>query len=169
MIEDEFSDNAKEEILDLKMSEVEKQKLRRPTGMFSAVRDGIVNLVNETLGVKNSTKSVDTLDESGLALLHQAAQYDRTDAVRSLLDQDAEIDVRTREDNLTPLHIAARLVNLSREIIVLVMFYAFASSYCIGHALFLKIGPIKIMPSVKKGDPRAINRRKGKKFISNHQ
>ena len=79
--------------------------------MLLAVRDGIVNLVNETLGKKDGTKTIDKLDESGLALLHQAVQYDRANIARSLLDDGAEIDVRTREDNLTPLHIAARLVN----------------------------------------------------------
>lgn len=103
-------------------------EFRRPTGMFLAVRDGLVNLVNEKLKIKDSTKSVDKLDESGLAPLHQAAQYDRTDVARSLLDQGADIDVLTREDNLTPLHIAARLVNLSREILI-VTFYTFVPSY----------------------------------------
>ena len=107
-MEHDFSDNLREQIQNLETSEAEKLMLRGADGLFVAVRDGIVNLVNETFGKNDSTKSIDKLDEFGLALLHQASQYGRTDIARSLLDNGAEIDVRTREDNLTPLHIATR-------------------------------------------------------------
>ena len=73
-MEHEFSDNVREQIQNLETSEAEKLKLRRANGLFVAVRDGIVNLVNEKFGKKDSTKSIDKLGESGLALLHQAAQ-----------------------------------------------------------------------------------------------
>lgn len=99
------------ERLNLEMSELGKPIISRATGagLFEAVRDGVVDLVNEQLGKqKKNSKSIDKLDQSGLALLHQAARYDRTNVARSLLDHGARIDVRSREDNLTPLHIAAR-------------------------------------------------------------
>lgn len=105
------------ERLNLEMSELGKPIISRATGLFEAVRDGIVDLVNEQLGKKENSKAIDKLDQSGLALLHQAARYDRADVARSLLDHGARIDVRSREDNLTPLHIAARLVYLSRKFV----------------------------------------------------
>ena len=117
-MEQEFSDNVREQIQNLEMNKPEKQKSRRTAGLFDAVRDGIVNLVSETLGKKDNTKTIDKLDQSGLALLHQAAQYGRTDIARSLLDNGAEIDVRSKEDSLTPLHIAARLVHLSHKLLI---------------------------------------------------
>ena len=101
-------ENAGEHLLNLEMSEVEKLKVRRGSALLEAVRDGIVNLVNEARGKKDGTKSIDKLNDAGFAPLHEAAQYDRTDAAKSLLDRGADIDVRTREDKLTALHIAAR-------------------------------------------------------------
>lgn len=98
------------ERLNLEMSELGKPIISRATGLFEAVRDGVVDLVNEQLEKKKNSKVIDKLDQSGLALLHQAARYDRANVARSLLDHGAQIDVRTREDNLTPQHIAARLV-----------------------------------------------------------
>lgn len=117
-MEQEFSDNVREQIQNLEMNKPGKQKSRCTAGLFDAVRDGIVNLVSETLGKKSNTKTIDKLEQSGLALLHQAAQYGRTDIARSLLDNGAEIDVRSKEDNLTPLHIAARLVHLSNKLLI---------------------------------------------------
>lgn len=122
MMEHEFSENVREQIQNMEMSEAEKLKLPRANGLFVAVRDGIVNLVNEKFAKKDSKKSMDKLGESGLTLLHQAAQYGRTDIARSLLDNGAEIDVRTREDNLTPLHIATRWACLLRELEILALY-----------------------------------------------
>jgi hypothetical protein len=53
--------------------------------------------VNEARGKKDSTKSIDKLNDAGFAPLHEAAQYDRTDVAKSLLNRGADIDVRTRE------------------------------------------------------------------------
>ena len=96
------------ERLDLEMSELAKPVICRATGLFEAVRDGIVDLVKDQLVKKQNAKQMDKLDQSGLALLHHAARYNRVDVAEALLDHGARIDVRTREDNLTPLHIAAR-------------------------------------------------------------
>ena len=96
------------ERLNLEMSELGKPVISRATGLFEAVRDGIVNVVSEQLSRKENAKTIDELDQSGLAMLHHAARYDRVHVAKSLLEHHARIDVPTREENLTPLHIAAR-------------------------------------------------------------
>lgn len=96
------------ERLDLEMSELAKPVICRATGLFEAVRDGIVDLLKDQLVKKQNAKEMDKLDQSGLALLHHAVRYNRVNVAEALLDHGARIDVRTREDNLTPLHIAAR-------------------------------------------------------------
>ena len=101
-------ENTGEQLLNLHTNEVEKCKVRRSSALLEAVRDGIVNLVNEARGKRDSTKGIDKLNEGGFAPLHKAAQNDQTDSAKSLLDLGADIDVRTREEKLTPLHIAAR-------------------------------------------------------------
>lgn len=127
------------ERLNFEMSELGRPVLSRATSLLEAVRDGVADLVKEQLGKKNNAKNIDKLDQSGLALLHQAARYDRTNVARCLLDYGARIDVRSREDQLTPLHIAARLVTyaFSRKFVVylyVVVFcaelYAFRSGIC---------------------------------------
>lgn len=97
-----------QQFLNLDLNEAEKPKVRRGSALLEAVRDGIVNLVNEARGKRDSAKGVDKLNEAGFAPLHKAAQNDQTDSAKFLLDQGADIDVRTREDKLTSLHIAAR-------------------------------------------------------------
>jgi len=78
-------------------------------GLFEAVRDGSVHLVNDRLGnKKQSAKEINKLDQSGLSLLHQAARYNRRKVAETLLDHGACIDVRTKEEKLTPLQIASR-------------------------------------------------------------
>jgi len=101
-------ENTGEQLLNLEWSEAEKFKVHRGSALLEAVRDGIVNFVNEARGKRDITKGIDKLNEAGFAPLHKAAQNDQTDSAKSLLDQGADIDVRTREDKLTPLHIAAR-------------------------------------------------------------
>ena len=90
------------------LCEAEKLKIRGGSALLEAVRDGIANLVNEARGKKDGTKDIDKLNEDGFAPLHKAAQNDQAESVKSLLDQGADIDVQTREDKFTPLHIAAR-------------------------------------------------------------
>ena len=101
-------ENTGEQLLTLDLDEAGKHKVRRSSALLEAVRDGIVNLVNEARGKRDIAKNVDKLNEAGFAPLHKAAQNDQTDNAKSLLDQGADIDVQTREDKLTPLHIAAR-------------------------------------------------------------
>lgn len=108
--EGQVKNSVSRERLTYEMSELGKPVIRRATRLFEAVRDGIVDLVNERLLEKDNVKDIDRLDHSGLALLHQAARYNRSGVAGTLIDHGARIDVRTREEGLTPLHIAARLV-----------------------------------------------------------
>ena len=104
-------ENPGEQLLNLDLSATEKLKVLRgvqSSALLGTVRDGIVHFVNEARGKRDSSKSIDKLNETGVAPLHKATQNDQTDSAKSLLDEGADIDVRTREDKLTPLHIAAR-------------------------------------------------------------
>lgn len=95
--------------MSLEMSELGRTMPSPGTGgLFEAVRDGVVQFVNERLNIKQTAKEIDNLDQSGLSLLHQAARYNRRKVAATLLDHGAVIDVRTREEKLTPLQIAAR-------------------------------------------------------------
>lgn len=97
------------ERMNLEMSELGQALPSRTNGgLFEAVRDGIVDLVNDRLNKKQSAKEINKLDQSGLSLLHQAARYNRWKVAETLLDHGACIDVRTKEEKLTPLQIAAR-------------------------------------------------------------
>ena len=104
----QVSENAEEQLVNVDLGEAEKFKVHHGSGLLEAVRGGIANFVNEVRGKRDSTKNTDKLNEAGFAPLHKAAQDDQTDSAKSLLDQCADIDVRTRDDKLTPLHIAAR-------------------------------------------------------------
>jgi len=108
--EGQVKNSVSRERLNYEMSELGRPFIRHATRLFEAVRDGVVDLVNERLLEKDNVKDIDRLDHSGLALLHQAARYNRTGVAGVLIDHGARIDVRTREEGLTPLHIAARLV-----------------------------------------------------------
>lgn len=97
------------ERMTLEMSELGQALPSRTNGgLFEAVRDGIVDVVNDRLNKKQTAKEINKLDQSGLSLLHQAARYNRRKVAETLLDHDACIDVRTKEEKLTPLQIAAR-------------------------------------------------------------
>lgn len=104
----QVSENAEEQLVNVDLGEAEKFNVHHGPAFLEAVRDGIANFMNEVRGKRDSTKHIDKLNEDGYTPLHKAAQNDQTDSAKSLLDQCADIDVRTRDDKLTPLHIAAR-------------------------------------------------------------
>ena len=92
-----------EQLLYLDLCEAENFKVLRGSTLLEAMLDGIVNLVK-----RDGTKGIHKLNEAGFAPLHKAAQNEQTESAKSLLDQGADINVQTREDKFTPLHIAAR-------------------------------------------------------------
>ena len=51
---------------------------------------------------------VDVSDGSGLTALHHASWYDRTDIIKHLLHEGADMNIQTRYTKDTPLHLAAR-------------------------------------------------------------
>ncbi|XP_077862816.1 uncharacterized protein LOC102805597 [Saccoglossus kowalevskii] len=70
-----------------------------------AAREGRVEIFqneNRTIAELNS------LDEDGLAPLHHAAHYDRTDVVEILIMRGANVNIRAEEDDSTPLHLAVK-------------------------------------------------------------
>jgi len=71
------------------------------------VQDGSVRDLKDFLLDKNNVKSINNLDEEGVALLHLAVRLNRVEVTRMLIDHGAEPDIRLK-DGSTPLHVAAR-------------------------------------------------------------
>jgi ankyrin repeat protein len=57
---------------------------------------------------KAKERGIDSLDSLGFAALHHTARHNRIDAVTVLLKNGADVNVLTRDDSNTPLHIASR-------------------------------------------------------------
>lgn len=55
--------------------------------------------------------NLDTVD--GFYPVHEASVIQNTDILETLLAADAEVDVRTKDDNMTPLHLATYSQNLN--------------------------------------------------------
>lgn len=71
------------------------------------VQDGIVSELKEYLLDNYNVKSLNNLDEEGVALLHLSVRLNRVEITRLLIDHGAEVDIRLR-DGSTALHVAAR-------------------------------------------------------------
>ena len=88
-------ENTREQLPRLDLSETQKLTIQRGSALLEAVRDGIVHFVNEARGKTDSTKSVDKVNEAGIAPLHKATQNDQTDSAKSLLDQAGGVQILT--------------------------------------------------------------------------
>ena len=77
-------------------------------GLRAAVREGSLEQLNEQLDLLDEESELDALDRSGFSVLHEAARSNHLGIVKTLLDRGARIDVRSQEDQLTPLHVATR-------------------------------------------------------------
>lgn len=71
------------------------------------VQDGTVRELKDFLSDANNVKSLNSLDEEGVSLLHLTARLNRVEVTRVLIDHGADVDIRLR-DGSTPLHVAAR-------------------------------------------------------------
>ena len=71
------------------------------------VQDGTVSELKEYLLDNSNVRSLNNLDEEGVALLHLSARRNRAEVTRMLIDHGADVDIRLR-DGSTPLHVAAR-------------------------------------------------------------
>lgn len=97
-------------LLSLELNELSKRPfVCRLGGLYAAVRDGALDYVTEVLASAENKRKLNEADETGFTALHQAARYNHVDVVRTLLDHGALINVRSREDAITPLQIASRL------------------------------------------------------------
>lgn len=71
------------------------------------VQDGTVRELKDFLSDVNNVKSLNNLDEEGVALLHLSARFNRVEVTKILIDHGADVDIRLK-DGSTPLHVAAR-------------------------------------------------------------
>ena len=93
----------------LELSELEPfAALLSSDGLRAAVREGSLEKLNEQLDLLDEESELDALDRSGFSVLHEAARSNHLGIVKTLLDRGARVDVRSQEDQLTPLHVATR-------------------------------------------------------------
>ena len=93
---------------ELELSELQSFALLSSDGLRAAVREGSLEQLNEQLDLLDEESELDALDRSGFSVLHEAARSNHLGIVKTLLDRGALIDVRSKEDQLTPLHVATR-------------------------------------------------------------
>ena len=102
---------AQRQEVELEFSELGQRPIQiRPGGLHAAVREGSLGELKKELGFLEAKSELDWLDGSGFGVLHEAARFNHSGVVKALLDHGAHIDVQSKEDRITPLHIAARLV-----------------------------------------------------------
>ena len=95
----------------LELSELgQPNALLSSDGLRTAVREGSLEKLKEQLDLLDEESELDALDRSGFSVLHEAARSNHLAIVETLLDRGARIDVRSRKDQLTPLHVATRWV-----------------------------------------------------------
>ena len=92
----------------LELNELQPFALLSSDGLRAAVREGSLEKLNEQLDLLDEESKLDALDRSGFSVLHEAARSNHLGIVKTLLDRGALIDVRSQEDQLTPLHVATR-------------------------------------------------------------
>ena len=73
-----------------------------------AARQGRRSILKNQIVKAKEDDNIDFLDNSGFAALHHTARYNSVEGIEQLLKNGANVNVRSREDQLTPLHIAAR-------------------------------------------------------------
>jgi len=92
----------------LEMCELTKKSKTAITDVHDAVREGTYDLLEQAISKAKKNRSLDDLDDIGLSNLHHAVRYNRVEAVASLLKHGAQVNILTREEGNTPLHISSR-------------------------------------------------------------
>lgn len=87
----------------------------RALKIFEAIREEEVELVLEELSNLQDTHEIDKKDGHGFALIHVAARYNFNRIVHTLLDYGADINIGTSQFKWTPLHLAARCVQIEMK------------------------------------------------------
>ena len=71
------------------------------------VQDGTVRDLKDFLSDNSNVKSLNSLDEEGVSLLHLSVRLNRVEVTRTLIDYGANVNIRLG-NGTTPLHVAAR-------------------------------------------------------------
>lgn len=74
----------------------------------AAVRQGRRSVITKEIEKSKRNSSLDKLDDVGFSALHHVTRYCRIDAIEDLLKSGANINLQSRDDDFTALHIAAR-------------------------------------------------------------
>ena len=75
------------------------------TCLSRLVSEGDIDEIRTFFGFESE---LELLDENGFCALHYAAMFNQADILKFLLDLGANINVRSRTDDMTPLHIACK-------------------------------------------------------------
>ena len=65
-------------------------------------------LSGDRLNKKKRDRLINSFDKNRIAPLHYAARYDHVDIMELLIKHGANVDVKDKEEGLTPLHFCAR-------------------------------------------------------------
>ena len=71
-------------------------------------RQSMEILLTERLNAKKRERLINSFDKNRIAPLHYAARYDHVDIMELLIKHGANINVKDKEEGLTPLHFCAR-------------------------------------------------------------
>lgn len=85
----------------------------RENGIHLALQNENISTLETEIEKAKEHDDIDGLDHQGFAALHHTTRCNRIDVVKILLKNGADVDVRTKQDSNTPLHIASRSVLLS--------------------------------------------------------
>lgn len=92
----------------LQMSELTSRYRTVLSDVHEAVREGNLDVVDQAIVRAKRAKNLNDLDDMGLSGLHHAVRYNRYEAVAKLLDHGAQVNIRSRDESNTPLHISSR-------------------------------------------------------------
>ena len=65
-------------------------------------------LREKVLTKKKRERLINSFDKNRIAPLHYAARYDHVDIMELLIAHGANVDIKDKEEGLTPLHFCAR-------------------------------------------------------------
>ena len=73
-------------------------------------RQSMEILLTERLSMnkKKRDRLINSFDKNRIAPLHYAARYDHVDIMELLIKYGANVDIKDKEEGLTPLHFCAR-------------------------------------------------------------
>ena len=115
--------------------------------LFEAIREDEMELVEAELSALTDKREIDKLGGHGFALIHVAARYNFSRIVTTLLDHGANINVGTGDYRWTPLHLAARFVEIFKTLYSTFIFSNVSQSNLEIYILFARS---KVIASLRK-------------------